>query len=42
MDVYDREVRDRIASESGAVAVNWESAAIVDICAINNVKYVGI
>ena len=28
--------------ESGAVAVNWESAAIVDVCAINNVKYVGI
>lgn len=42
MDIYDREVRDRIAKESGAVAVNWESAAIVDVCAINNVKYVGI
>ena len=42
MDIYDREVRDRIASESGAVAVNWESAAIVDVCAIHNVKYVGI
>ena len=25
MDVYNREVRDRIAIESGAVAVNWES-----------------
>ena len=23
MDIYDREVRDRIAVESGAVAVNW-------------------
>ena len=42
MDIYDREVRDRIAVESGAVAVNWESSAIVDVCAINNVKYVGI
>ena len=42
MDIYNREVRDRIAMESGAVAVNWESAAIVDVCAINNVKYVGI
>ena len=42
MDIYDREVRDRIAKESGAVAVNWESAAIVDVCAINNVKYVGV
>ena len=42
MDVYNREVRDRIATESGAVAVNWESSAIVDVCAINNVKYVGI
>ena len=42
MDVYNREVRDRIAAESGAVAVNWESSAIVDVCAINNVKYVGI
>ncbi len=42
MDIYDREVRDRIAKESGAVAVNWESAAIVDVCAINNVKYIGI
>ncbi|MYG07511.1 5'-methylthioadenosine/S-adenosylhomocysteine nucleosidase [Candidatus Poribacteria bacterium] len=42
MDIYDREVRDRIAEESGAVAVNWESSAIVDVCAINNVKYVGI
>lgn len=42
MDIYNREVRDRIAKESGAVAVNWESSAIVDVCAINNVKYVGI
>ena len=42
MDIYDREVRDRIAVGSGAVAVNWESSAIVDVCAINNVKYVGI
>lgn len=42
MDIYDRQVRDRIASESNAVAANWESAAIVDVCAINNVKYVGI
>ena len=42
MDIYNREVRDRIAIESGAVAVNWESSAIVDVCAINNVKYVGI
>ena len=42
MDIYDREVRDRIAKESGAVAVNWESSAIVDVCAINNVKYVGV
>ena len=42
MDIYNRAVRDRIAMESGAVAVNWESAAIVDVCAINNVKYVGI
>ncbi len=42
MDIYDREIRDRIAKESGAVAVNWESAAIVDVCAINNVKYVGV
>ncbi|MXY99729.1 5'-methylthioadenosine/S-adenosylhomocysteine nucleosidase [Candidatus Poribacteria bacterium] len=42
MDVYNREVRDRIAKESGAVAVNWESSAIVDVCAINNVKYVGV
>ena len=42
MDVYNREVRDKIAVESGAVAVNWESSAIVDICALNNVKYVGI
>lgn len=42
MDIYDHEIRDRIAKESGAVAVNWESAAIVDVCAINNVKYVGI
>ena len=42
MDVYNREVRDRIAMESGAVAVNWESSAIVDVCAINNIKYVGI
>ena len=42
MDIYNREVRDKIAAESGAVAVNWESSAIVDVCAINNVKYVGI
>lgn len=42
MDVYNREVRDKIAMESRAVAVNWESAAIVDVCALNNVKYVGI
>ena len=42
MDIYDREVRDKIAKESGAVAVNWESSAIVDVCAINNVKYVGV
>ena len=42
MDVYNREVRDKIAIESGAVAVNWESSAIVDVCAINNVKYIGI
>ena len=42
MDIYDREIRDKIASESGAVAVNWESAAIADVCAINNVKYVGV
>ena len=42
MDIYDREVRDRIAAESGAIAVNWESAAIVDVCAINKIKYVGI
>jgi len=42
MDVYNREIRDKIAVESGAVAVNWESSAIVDVCAINNVKYVGI
>ncbi len=42
MDIYDREVRDRIAIESSAMAVNWESAAIVDVCAINEIKYVGI
>ena len=42
MDIYDREIRDRIAEESGAVAVNWESAAIADVCAINNVKSVGV
>ena len=42
MDIYNREVRDRIAAESGAVAVNWESSAIVDVCAVNNIKYVGI
>ena len=42
MDIYNCEVRDKIAAESGAVAVNWESSAIVDICAINNVKYVGV
>ncbi len=42
MDIYDREVRDRIAIESGAVAVNWESSAIVDVCAINNIKYIGV
>ncbi len=42
MDIYDREVRDRIAKESGAVAVNWESSAIVDVCALNKVKYVGV
>ena len=28
--------------ESGAIAVNWESAAIVDVCAINKIKYVGV
>ena len=42
MDIYNCEVRDKIAIESGAVAVNWESSAIVDVCAINNVKYVGV
>lgn len=42
MDIYDREVRDQLAHKSGAIAVNWESAAIVDVCAINNVKYVGV
>ena len=42
MDIYNREARDKIAAESGAVAVNWESSAIVDVCAINNVKYVGV
>ena len=42
MDIYNREVRDKIAVESGAVAVNWESSAIVDVCALNAVKYVGI
>ena len=42
MDIYNREVRDKIAKESGAVAVNWESSAIVDVCAINNIKYVGV
>ena len=42
MDIYNREARDKIAVESGAVAVNWESSAIVDVCALNAVKYVGI
>ena len=42
MDIYDRKVRDRIAKESGAVAVNWESSAIVEVCAMNNVKYIGV
>ena len=42
MDIYDRAERDRIAQESGAIAVNWESAAIVDVCAINEINYVGV
>ena len=42
MDIYDREVRDRIATASGAVAVTWESAAIVEVCALNDVRYVGV
>ncbi len=42
MDIYDRALRDRIAAESGAVAVTWESSAIVDVCALNNVRYVGV
>ncbi len=42
MDIYDRAERDRIAKESGAIAVNWESAAIVDVCAINEINYVGV
>lgn len=42
MDIYGREERDRIAKESGAIAVNWESAAIVDVCAINEINYVGV
>jgi adenosylhomocysteine nucleosidase len=41
MDLYDRPLRDKIALDSGAVAATWESAAIVDVCAINDVKYVG-
>ena len=42
MDIYDRAERDRIAKESGALAVNWESTAIVDVCAINGINYVGV
>ncbi len=42
MDIYDRAERDRIAQKSGAIAVNWESAAIVDVCAINEINYVGV
>lgn len=42
MDIYGRAERDRIAKESGAIAVDWESAAIVDVCAINEINYVGV
>ena len=42
MDIYDRAERDRIAKKSGAIAVDWESAAIVDVCAINEINYVGV
>ena len=42
MDIYDRDVRDRIAETSGGVAVTWESAAIVEVCALNNVRYLGV
>ena len=42
MDIYDRNLRDEVAAKSGAAATNWESAAIVDVCAINNIEYVGV
>lgn len=42
MDIYDRHLRDTVAAKSGAAATNWESAAIVDVCAINNINYVGV
>ena len=42
MDIYDRNLRDKVAAKSGSAAMNWESAAIVDVCAINNIEYVGV
>jgi adenosylhomocysteine nucleosidase len=42
MDIYSRELRDRIARESQAVAVNWESGAIVEVCALNDAPYPGV
>lgn len=42
MKIYNRAERDRTAKESGAIAVIWESAAIVDVCAINEINYVGV
>ena len=42
MDIYDQHLRDKVAAKSGAAATNWESAAIVDVCAINNIRYVGV
>ena len=42
MDIYDRTERDAVAAESGAIAADWESSAIVDVCRLNQVEYLGV
>lgn len=42
MDIYDKAERDAVASESGAIAADWESSAIVDVCSLNQVEYLGV
>lgn len=40
-DIFSRAFRDQIAEQSGAVAVDWETEAIVEVCAMNYIPYLG-